>query len=77
LPLSPDPGDRAISQADVKAKEKTILIHINSTTFYAESQLQSSEAIRKSLAECPEQWPAIELRADDLAAPHELMNDQN
>ena len=67
VPVSPDPGDRPISQADFMVRDKNILIYIDGAAFHTGSRLRRDRAIRQALTGGKCHWHVVEFSAKSLA----------
>lgn len=69
VPVAPELGGRAISQADFRVAGTTILVYVDGAAFHAGSRLRRDRAIRKALRGGGAGWKVVELTARDLATP--------
>lgn len=73
VPVSPEPGGRAISRADFVVKGKPIAIYIDSAAFHTGSNLRRDRAIRARLRSGSAGWTIIELQHGDLLHPETFL----
>jgi hypothetical protein len=69
VPVSPEPGGRAISTADFAIQDRMIAVYVDGAAFHTGNRMRRDRIIRKRLRAGSMWWRGMVIRASDLALP--------